>query len=242
MDLFGELNMILRSQVIEQVLRLEQAATITLKTMLRMFKKKTKTLGNQNSALSFKAKVDLLYDLNELNDEEYNHLIKIMEIRNQFAHNTNAISFEAFDEINPSINKYLEKYKTKVKTKKERESELFEIFSYLSTVVLIKLTIIREEYHLGMGKEYEKYLNDLVVENLEVIWKRAIELDKSYKVSTLPPIGFFPKDPKEFESFYGYFKLAMLEFHQKELDKIGDKDFEKIFKQKVQIIKTEKKK
>lgn len=101
----------LRSWVISQMLRLEQASSDLIRAIIRLFNENSKTLGNQSSALSFKAKVDLLFDLEEIDKTEYNHLVKLMEIRNQFAHNPNAISFESFDDINADINKYLLKYR-----------------------------------------------------------------------------------------------------------------------------------
>ncbi|HOH23426.1 MAG TPA: hypothetical protein PLH70_07995 [Bacteroidales bacterium] len=103
------LNMELRSWDIGQALRLEQTSNNLMRAILRMCKENPKILGNQSSALSFKSKNDLLCDIEEIDSTEYSHLLKMMEIRNQFSHNPNAISFESLDEINPQINKYLEK-------------------------------------------------------------------------------------------------------------------------------------
>jgi hypothetical protein len=100
MQQWKPLNMKLRSSVIGQVLRLEQTSSSALKAILRLFKEQSKTLGNTSSALSFKSKIDLLLDLEEISKTEYSHLLKLMEIRNQFAHNPNAISFISFQTIN----------------------------------------------------------------------------------------------------------------------------------------------
>src|ERR1700733_14383622 len=90
-------NMALRSAVISKVLRLEQTSSSALRAVFRMFKQDSKTLGNSSSALPFKSKIDLLYDLEELDKIEYTHLLKLMEVRNQFAHNPNAVSFRSFE-------------------------------------------------------------------------------------------------------------------------------------------------
>ena len=65
MEKWTSLNMELRSFVISRVLRLEQTSSSLMKTILRLFKDDLKTLGNKSSALSFKSKIDLLYDLEE---------------------------------------------------------------------------------------------------------------------------------------------------------------------------------
>ena len=92
MEELKSLNMELRSFVIGNVLRLEQTSTDALRAILRMFNENSKTLGNQSSAFSFKTKIDLLCDLGELEKTHYSHLLKLMEIRNQFAHNIKASS------------------------------------------------------------------------------------------------------------------------------------------------------
>ncbi len=160
----------LRSWVISHVLRLEQTSSSAIRAILRMFNKDSKTIGNKSSALSFKSKVDLLHYLEELEKSEYTHLLKLMEIRNQFAHNPNAVSFEEFDNINPEINKYLLKHESDEADKElSKEVRLRTVFSELFQKAVGKLIVIEIEYTQGIHKEMRKHINDRIVENLDEI-------------------------------------------------------------------------
>ena len=109
-----DLNMSLRSQVIEQVLILEKQSKELLRIIFRIFEHKTKTLGNTSNAISLKTKIDFLRDLQDIDDEEYKAFIKLMEIRNQFAHNAEAVSFLSLDSINIELNQFLKKQHPKL--------------------------------------------------------------------------------------------------------------------------------
>lgn len=164
MEKWEPLNMELRSWVISQVLRLEQTSSSLMRAILRMFKENPKTLGNQSSALSFKSKIDLLYDLEEIDKTEYKHLLKMMEIRNQFAHNPNAISFESLDQINPQINKYLENQEIEgIDKQGTREDKLKLIFSEIFKRCAGKLLVTEIEYTRGLEKDIRKHINDRVI-------------------------------------------------------------------------------
>jgi hypothetical protein len=56
--------------------------------------KNSKSFGNKSSALSFKAKVNLLLDMKVFDKSDDWKLEKFMEIRNQFVHNLDAVSYE----------------------------------------------------------------------------------------------------------------------------------------------------
>ena len=229
MEKWEPLNMELRSWVISKVLRLEQTSTSLIKAILRLFNEKSKTLGDQSSSLSFKSKIDLLYDLEEIEKDEYNHLIKLMEMRNQFAHNHKAISFESLDTINKDINNYLEKIPSK-SNESNRESKLQQTFNELFEATLGKLAIIEIEYRSGMQKEIRKHVNDLVVENLHEIWENALKMKKE-STSTRAK---FPalNNTDQIERFYTYFQKAISEFKGKELNKLDGEDLKFVFKQK----------
>ncbi len=74
--------------------------------LLQLFsiKKETpNTLGHKSSAISFKTKIDFLYDLERIDKNTYTDLITLMEIRNQFMHNLDADTFEiVINRINKS--------------------------------------------------------------------------------------------------------------------------------------------
>lgn len=232
MEKWKPLNMELRSWVIGQVLRLEQTSSSAIRSILRMFKENSKTLGNQSSALSFKSKVDLLYDLEELEKTEYTHLLKLMEIRNQFAHNPQATSFEELDDINPDINKYLIKFQPKeIEEKADRETILKTIFSELFKITAGKLLVIDMEYSAGMEKEIRKHINDAIVENIEQIWDKALAKNKE---NNIPSTSLFlmSVDDTEIDRFYYDFRVSMSEFAQGELKNTEGDNLKTVFKQK----------
>lgn len=229
------LNMQLRSWVISQVLRLEQTSSSSIKSVLRMVKENPKTLGNQSSALSFKSKVDLLYDLEEIDQTEYNHLLKLMEIRNQFAHNSNAISFESLDNINPQLNKYLEKFEPPgLDPEITRENKLQQIFSELFKVTVAKLMIIEFEYKKGIKEDIRKHVNNQIVEHIDEIWESAIAKRKENQNST-PTLIFMSDNQDQIGQFGLDFKLSISEFAQQELEKLEGKEILKELKSKVVI-------
>lgn len=235
MEKWAPLNMELRSLVISQVLRLEQTTSKLLKTIFRIFEKDTKTLGNKSSALSFKTKIDLLYDLEEIDKTEYSHLLKIMEIRNQFAHNHNANSFESLDQINDQINKYLLRFEPEEIPKElTREEKLKYIFNDLFKTLAGKLMICQVEYIGGMQDEVKSLINTNIVDNIETIWQKAIDKNKEGKIKE-PFNVFMNGSESEIDKFYYDFRVAMSEYALEELEKQEKGEVKKIFKRKSTI-------
>lgn len=235
MEKWKPLNMELRSWVISQVLRLEQTTSELLRTIFRVFSKDTKTLGNKSSAFSFKAKIDLLYDLEEIDRTEYSQLLKIMEIRNQFAHNHNAVTFESLDEINSEINKYLLRFEPdNFPDDILREEKLKHIFGELFKKLAGKLLACQIEYTGGLQNDVKQYVNDKVVENIETIWNRALEKNKESKAKA--PIALLMNGSEsEIEDFYYDFRVAISEYSLEELEKGQVDNGKKIFKRKSSI-------
>ena len=232
MEEFKSLNMELRSFVIGNVLRLEQTSTDAIRAILRMFKKNSKTLGNQSSAFSFKTKIDLLYDLGELDKTHYLHLLKLMEIRNQFAHNVKATSFVELDKINPSINKHLSKYTPKeIEKKIDRESILILSFFELFKITAAKLLIIENEYHEGIQKEIRKYINDAIIENIDQIWNNVLAKYRKNNITTTS-LFMMSMNNNEIDQYYHDFKISISDFAKDELHKIEDDKLKAVFKQK----------
>jgi len=234
MKKWNPLNMEVRTMVISHVLRLEETSSTAIKAMLRMFNKKSKTLGNQSSALSFKSKMDLLYDLEELDDKTYKHSIKMMEIRNQFAHNADAVSFESLDGINPEINKYLlNNAPKKVDESLSREQQLRTVFKDLFVICAGRLMTIEQEYVEGMEKEMRRFINDKVVTNIDEIWKNAqVNYRKNVRFLGLP-IKIMDHS-SGIDDFYTDFKMALHQYSLDELKKL-DGNIAQVFKQKKTI-------
>jgi len=89
----NDINIELRKGILERSLHVESMINQLLLLFLSINKDGTKTLSNKSSSLSFKSKVDLLYDLDKLTKPEHDKFILFMEIRNQFIHNMDCTSF-----------------------------------------------------------------------------------------------------------------------------------------------------
>ncbi len=99
----------IKKNILEQTLNLKYRANFIITYALGLIKRDSKTLGNKSSSLSFKTKIDILYDLEELDKKKYTDLIKQMEIRNQFIHNSATSKFEELQEDYPELIAYLVK-------------------------------------------------------------------------------------------------------------------------------------
>jgi hypothetical protein len=166
MDNQDKLNMKLRSYVLEHSIRQEQTSAKIIKLILRILKNKTKTLGNKSSSLSFKNKVDLLHDLGDVDDMHYNHLIKFMEIRNQFAHNHECSSFLKLGEANSELTNYLKKFKN---DEKDEEESLLLSYNELFRICQTKLVRIQIEYNAGIRLDIEKFVDNETCKQIDKI-------------------------------------------------------------------------
>lgn len=90
----NNLNIELRKEILEIALNIEDEISKLMILFLNIEKEKRKAISNNNSNLSFKNKIDLLYDLNILSEDEYKKMLLLMEFRNQFLHNVQCNSFE----------------------------------------------------------------------------------------------------------------------------------------------------
>lgn len=91
-----DINLNLRSEILEYSLILESAINDLLLLNLGIFDggKETRLFGNKAS-ISFKNKIDLLYDINVLNKDENSELELLMIFRNKFLHDINCNSFQS---------------------------------------------------------------------------------------------------------------------------------------------------
>lgn len=153
-----DLNMNLRSQIIESVLIIEKQSKDLLKLIFRLFNHKTKTLGNSSSSISLKTKIDFLYDFGDISNEEYSEFIKLMEIRNQFAHNAEAVSFLALDSFNPELNKFLRnKHMSLFGSNGDAELTIKSAFLVSAQNCQSKLSRLTAEYQNGLKSEVKKH-------------------------------------------------------------------------------------
>lgn len=89
-----DLNLKVRSQVLEYSLSAESDINTLLLSYLAITddKNQTKNFGNK-AGISFKNKLDLLYDINVFNKEEYLSIDLLMIFRNRFMHDIDSNSF-----------------------------------------------------------------------------------------------------------------------------------------------------
>ncbi len=105
-----EINLKLRSEILECSLHIEKEINNLILLLLGIYSdsKKTKLFGNK-PGISFKNKIDLLYDIQILSKKENYDFELLMIFRNKFLHDIDCDSFHAvFEQIsdNGIINKF----------------------------------------------------------------------------------------------------------------------------------------
>jgi len=93
------MNIELRGKVLTKALILEDTINKLVLLYLSINKEGRRAIGHKSGTLTYKNLLDLLYDIDVLNREEYNTLLLLMELRNQFMHNLACDSFEKAIEI-----------------------------------------------------------------------------------------------------------------------------------------------
>ena len=87
------MNLKIRTLVLEYSLKIENHINTLLLGHLEIFdKEKTKNFGNK-AGISFKSKIDLLFDINVLDKVEHQNLELQMNFRNKFLHDIESDSF-----------------------------------------------------------------------------------------------------------------------------------------------------
>lgn len=97
------MNIEIKSDILRRSILIESSLAQLLGTILNIQSSDSKSLGYTGTALSFKAKTDLLYDIDRISKPLYNDILTFMEIRNQFIHNSDTNSYELV--INERINR-----------------------------------------------------------------------------------------------------------------------------------------
>ena len=205
-------NEALRSRVLICSIRAEEAASQVLTSLLRVVKPDSKTLGNKSSSLSFKNKIDLLFDIEDLAKEEYNQMLKFMEIRNQFIHNASCYSFSALETQYPEIGRFLSAQFPN--DEQDRNLALEMSFGKLFIAILGKLIILRLEYNKGATAELDRFINAEAFRNINRAYQTAIKtyLESPFNKKPLYiPFGGIPIDiDKHLHQFESYFRHAII--------------------------------
>jgi len=117
-----DINLKLRSEIIEYSLTLENSLNNLLLINLGIFEGGESTrLFGKKASISFKNKIDLLYDINVLSKQENSDLELLMVFRNKFLHDKSCNSFlKLIDTLDKSV---IKKFKVFLKENKSIDSE-----------------------------------------------------------------------------------------------------------------------
>lgn len=158
------MNIELRKTILEQSLSIENWLSKIIVSLIHIKKDAPKTLGTKSSAFSFKNKVDLLYDLDRIDKEDYNLFILFMEIRNQLIHNIEIDTLEkaltVIQKKQPFLNLDIESRNAYELSQHEQLKERFLL------TILYKLDI---KLNKITTKIYEVLIDELEMEKQQLI-------------------------------------------------------------------------
>lgn len=174
-----------RNKIVSSSLKLEKLVTLLLVDLLDIDANTSATLGNKSSSLSFKSKVELLIDIGVLEQKPKNKFLKLMEIRNQFAHNISVNSFTSCFEQIDGIVPFLKKNYPNAKGDKQSTESLFEklfeeLLSELFSCILIANKAVKDKKHNHLSNLYKIDAFDILlfsVENMARVYQRTSEND-----------------------------------------------------------------
>jgi len=161
-----------RYWVLDKSLKLESELSNLIKLIMRITKSSTKTLDNKGSSLQYKSKVDLLYDLDDIDSKQYTQLVKFGEIRNQFVHNHSVESYSDLPKKPNNLQKYLND-KFPCKTDQVEELRLRCSFDNLQAHCIVNVQILIERYEEGKYSDIDKYISNQLLQNIEDLLERT---------------------------------------------------------------------
>lgn len=91
--LHNHANIKTRSNVLYMCLVIEQDISEIILLYLNIDKENRKAITHKSSNLSFRSRIDLLFDLNIIDQTQHEYFLLLMEYRNQFMHNLDCDSF-----------------------------------------------------------------------------------------------------------------------------------------------------
>lgn len=128
--------------------------------------KNSKSFGNTSNALSFNQKLNLFTDLEFIIKEDKNKLIAFSEIRNQFAHNAECLTFA--DAFTQEIHNRLKRTNPNLSKSTLTEEDYKKAFEDLFIDIKLMFEKLRHEV-------YNKKINEFLTESMYVIYQTTIE-------------------------------------------------------------------
>jgi len=176
-----DINLIQRTKVLEYALTLEVSINTLLQSYLMIVDKhSTRNFGNK-AGISFKSKLDLLYDIGVIDKEESNQIELAMNFRNKFLHDIESDSFSyilsTFDSgIKNRFRRYLEP--GIVEENEKHYEKAFENLHY-SNLKMLQTKYEERRKQINTKKEY-------TIESLDLITDLSdLSIDFSNEVSKL---------------------------------------------------------
>ena len=236
-------NKKLRSQILIMSVRVEEAAGKAVKSLLRTVKFESKTLGNNSSSFSFKNRIDLLYDLEDLNKKDYTSCLKFAEIRNQFIHNPDCNSFKYLEKnYKPLLNYLTKNFQNELE---DEELSLYHSFGNLWKKVLGCLLVLNIEYKKGYDDEIRRYVDSETIRQMDDIYSKALEAwsKEERKYPALLPDFSKDRSPEIINDFKYFLDSEIMQKAIEILDSIIENEITEkdIFKRKKDFIESLKK-
>ena len=169
-----DLNLPLRTEILKIALDFEYRINNYLLAILSIDNPKRSTLSNRSGSISFKNKIDLLFDLDILTKEENEKFQIIMEFRNQFMHNYECCSFtDAVARIAGSRNKLLKYCNDNTLTD---EFQLQNAFDNMYKECLSIMDLKMKERDTLIAEKLRSYNNLLELQT--IVFRRYIAINK----------------------------------------------------------------
>ncbi|MCG8838933.1 hypothetical protein G1K37_11300 [Tenacibaculum dicentrarchi] len=189
------MNLRIRTLVLEYSLKTENNVNNLLLGYLSIFdKEKTKNFGNK-AGISFKNKIDLLFDIDVLNKKEHQDLELLMNFRNKFMHDIESESFTyILNKLDSGIRNRFLKFSLSKEIKNEIEYEKAFDNLYLQNLKVIEKKYRerrenikeRTNYLISLYDGYESMSNmgsDLAGKIMEIIKKIDFKNTDSVELS-----------------------------------------------------------
>ncbi|MDM1555970.1 MULTISPECIES: hypothetical protein [Chryseobacterium] len=168
-----DINLELRSKIIHCSLNVENAINeLLLKYLLITDKSKTKNFGNK-AGISFKNKIDLLYDIDVFDKDELYIVELLMVFRNKFLHDIKYSSFTLLlDDLDSSVRNKFIKLFLNGNGEKEEDYEMGFMNLYKKVVEIINSKTEEINSHSNKKIDFLKFqnhfLNTLLIESLNL--------------------------------------------------------------------------
>jgi hypothetical protein len=190
------LNLEIRSKVLSYSLNVEYFVNELLLNHLAIFdKEKTKLFGNK-AGISFKNKIDLLYDIEILTKEDHQNFELLMNFRNKFLHDIDCCSFsDVLKKIDNGIKNRFIKF-IELENNSENEDVYDEaclnLYHNIVSILLKKIKekrrsiSEREDFLINWASRYELIVNlsfKLIDEIMEMFENSKLEIPEVLDLS-----------------------------------------------------------